>query len=316
MTELADDTQLRVAGRTATGFGFAALSAASFGLSGSLAAGLIAAGWTPAAAVTARVLVAAAVLAWPAYRCARRSAVFTRRGLVLIGTYGVIAVAGCQLCYFYAVAHLDVGVALLVEYTAPVAVVGWLWLRRGERPGRLTVIGAVLAAAGLVLVLDLTGGAHVDLVGLLWSLGAMVGAATYFVLSADGTTGLPGLVLAAASLAVAAVVLLVADALGLLPAHIATTSVRYAAGAVPWWLPVLGLGVVTAAVAYVSGIAATRRLGSRLASFVALGEVLAALVFAWLLLHQVPLAVQLLGGVLVLGGVVVVKLGEGGARVP
>jgi len=73
---------------------------------------------------------------------------------------------------------------------------------------------------------------------------------------------------------------------------------------------VLGLGVVTAALAYVTGIAATRRLGSRLASFVALTEVLAALGFAWILLGQAPRPVQLLGGALVLLGVVIVKSGE------
>ena len=77
-----------------------------------------------------------------------------------------------------------------------------------------------------------------------------------------------------------------------------------------WWLPVLGLGVVTAALAYVTGIAATRRLGSRLASFVALTEVLAALGFAWVLLGQAPRSIQLLGGALVLLGVVIVKSGE------
>ena len=45
-----------------------------------------------------------------------------------------VAVAGCQLAYFNAVEHVPVGVALLIEYTAPVAVVGWLWLRRGNGP--------------------------------------------------------------------------------------------------------------------------------------------------------------------------------------
>ena len=51
-------------------------------------------------------------------------------------------------------------------------------------------------------------------------------------------------------------------------------------------------------------------LGSRLASFVALAEVVAALLFGWLLLGQLPGPLQALGGVLVLAGVVVVKLGE------
>jgi hypothetical protein len=70
------------------------------------------------------------------------------------------------------------------------------------------------------------------------------------------------------------------------------------------------LGVVTAAVAYVSGIAASRRLGPRLASFVGLLEVLAGLLFAWALLGQLPGWVQVLGGLLVLTGVVVVRAGE------
>jgi drug/metabolite transporter (DMT)-like permease len=68
--------------------------------------------------------------------------------------------------------------------------------------------------------------------------------------------------------------------------------------------------VVTAAVAYATGIAASRRLGSRLASFVALLEVVAAVGFAWLLLEELPSALQLVGGALILAGVVTVKSGE------
>ena len=70
---------------------------------------------------------------------------------------------------------------------------------------------------------------------------------------------------------------------------------------------------VTAGLAYTTGIAAGRRLGSRLASFVALTEVLAAVVAAWLLLEELPGTTQLVGGLVVLAGVVTVKLGEGRA---
>jgi drug/metabolite transporter (DMT)-like permease len=75
-------------------------------------------------------------------------------------------------------------------------------------------------------------------------------------------------------------------------------------------VPVLLLGVVTAAVAYVAGIAASRRLGSRLASFVALIEVVFGVFWAWVLLDELPHVIQLVGGVLILAGVVAVKLGE------
>ena len=299
--------------RTATGLLLAFASATTFGMSGVLARGLIDTGWSAGAAVTVRTVIAATVLLVPGVLALRGRWHLVRANAGLITVYGIAAVAGAQLCYFYAVTYMQVSVALLLEYTAPVAVVLWLWLRHGHRPSGLTILGAAIAAGGLVLVLDVVSGADLSTVGVLWALGAMVGAATYFVISADESNGLPGISLAAGGLLVAGVVLGAAGALGLLPIRTSTDPAVYDGHAVPWWLPVLALGLVTAAFAYVTGIAAGRRLGSRLASFVALGEVLAAVVFAWLLLGELPRGIQLAGGLLVLAGVVVVKLGEGRA---
>ncbi|MFJ6673131.1 EamA family transporter [Actinosynnema sp. NPDC091369] len=308
MATMTHDTQ--VGGQLRAGLGFALLSASSFGLSGPLARGLMDAGWSSAAAVAARVLLAAAVLAPIAAVALRGRWRLLRRTAPLITAYGLVAVAGCQLAFFNAVAHMEVGVALLVEYTAPVAVVGWLWLRHGQRPTRLTVLGAGLGLLGLLLVLDVVSGARVSAVGVLWALAAMVGAAVYFVLNARDADGLPGVVLAAGGLLVGGVVLVLAGAVGVVPFAVSAGPVAFVGFTAAWWVPLLALGVVTAALAYVAGIAATRRLGSRLASFVALTEVVMALVFAWLLLGEAPGPVQLAGGALILGGVVAVKLGE------
>jgi len=79
---------------------------------------------------------------------------------------------------------MPVGVALLLEYLAAVLVVGWLWLRHGQRPRRLTVAGAAAAIAGLAMVLDLGGSARIDPVGVMWGLLAAVGLAIYFLLGA------------------------------------------------------------------------------------------------------------------------------------
>ena len=172
--------------------------------------------------------------------------------------------------------------------------------------------GAVVALVGLVLVLDLLSGADLSVVGVLWALGAMIGAATYFVMSAEEGNGLPPLALAAGGLIVGGVTLLLAGLVGLVPMATSSEAVEFVGATVAWWVPVLALGVITAAVAYVTGIAAGRRLGSRLASFVALSEVVMSLVFAWLLLGELPRPVQLLGGVVILAGVVMVKLDETG----
>lgn len=295
--------------RVGAGLLLAMASAASFGLSGSLAKSLIDAGWTPGAAVTVRILGSVLVLAVPAYVALRGRWHLLRGNAGFMSAYGLAAVATAQLCFFNAVAHIPVGVALLLEYTAPVAVVIWLWVRHGHAPRTLTFAGAGVAAAGLVLLLD-PGGGSVNLTGVLWGLGAMTGAAAYFVLSAQERNGLPPMVLAAGGLLVGGALIMAAGALGLVPMAVATADATLAGASLPWWAPVLLLAVVTAAVAYTTGIAATRRLGARLASFVALTEVLAAVLFAWLLLAQLPGWLQLAGGVLVLGGVVLVKLGD------
>lgn len=296
--------------RTVVGLALALVSAATFGTSGSLAKGLLEAGWSPAAAVTWRVTVGALVLAVPAGLAMRGRWHLLRRGWPSIALFGAVAVAACQLSFFLAVERLSVGVALLLEYLGLILVVGWLWLRHGERPRPLTVVGAGLAVAGLVLVLDVFGVVQIDPVGVLWGLCAAVGLAVYFVVSADERTGLPPLVVATGGLAVGAALLIVAGTLGLTSMQWSRTDVALAGSPVPWWLAVLALGLVAAAVAYATGVAATRRLGSKLASFVGLTEVLFAVLFAWLLLGELPAPVQLVGGLLILGGVVAVKSDE------
>lgn len=296
------------------GLALAVFSAGTFGTSGSFASSLIAAGWTPGAAVTARVVIATALLTVPALLQLRAHRVSVRAARTVV-LYGVVAVAGAQLCYFNAVAHLSVAVALLLEYSGILLVIGWGWVRHGHRPHRLTMVGGAAALGGLVLVLDLAGSHHVDTAGVLWGLGAAVGLATYFIIVADTEEALPPLAVAWGGLAVGAAVLGIAAGLGALSVQATRTDVTLVHHRVSWIVPVLGMAIVAGVLAYLSGIAAARRLGAKLASFVGLTEVLFAVVFAWLLLGQRLDAVQLAGGVLVVAGIALVRLDEMRIRV-
>ena len=300
---------MRTGSLSNAGLAVGVVSAATFGTSGSFASSLIDAGWTPGAAVTARVVIAMALLTLPALWQLRAHRVSLRAARTVV-LYGVIAVAGAQLCYFNAVSHLSVAVALLLEYSGILLVIAWGWARHGHRPQRLTLVGGVAALAGLVLVLDLAGSHHVDAAGVLWGLGAAVGLATYFVIVAETDEALPPLAVAWGGLAVGAVVLGMAAAVGALPVHATTADVRLVHHDVSWVVPVLGMAVIAGVVAYLTGIAAARRLGAKLASFVGLIEVLFAVVFAWLLLDQRLDAMQLGGGVLVVAGIALVRLDE------
>ncbi|HOZ57914.1 MAG TPA: DMT family transporter [Nakamurella multipartita] len=288
----------------------ALLTAAAFGTSGAFARSLIDAGWTPAAAVTARVSIAAVVLLVPSIVALRGRWSVLRRNLPMITAFGLIAIAGCQVAYFNAVQHLSVAVALLLEYMGIVLVVGWLWVRHRQRPRRLTVGGTVVSILGLALVLDLVGDATVDVVGVLWGLVAAIGLAVFFVMSAKSDPDLPPIVMAGGGMVIGAIALLALGAVGLLPLAATTADVVFAGQDVPWWVPILGLSLLAAVFAYVVGIMAARALGSKLASFVGLTEVLFAVLFAWLLLGQLPTVVQLLGGALIVAGVAMVRIDE------
>ena len=296
--------------RTAGGAGLALalLSAATFGTSGSFAASLIEAGWTPGSAVTARVLTAALLLTLPALLQLHGNGALLRRSSRTLTAYGIAAVAGAQLCFFMAVEHLSVAVALLLEYSGALLVVGYLWLRRDQRPGRLTAAGAAVAVTGLGLVLELIGNTRLDPVGVLWGLGAAVGLATYFVLSAETDDVLPPLVVAWAGLVIGGAALAVAGLVGVLPLAAPRTDVVLLDTEMSWLVPVLGLAVVAAAIAYVAGIFGARLLGAKVASFVGLTEVLFAVAFAWVLLGQSLGVQQLAGAVLVVAGIALVRV--------
>jgi drug/metabolite transporter (DMT)-like permease len=287
------------------------VSAAAFGTSGTFAAALIAAGWSPGAAVLTRIALAALILTVPAALRLRGQWLLLRRSAGRVAAYGLLAVAGAQWCYFNAVARIPVGVAILLEYLGVVLVVGWLWLRHGQRPRRLTIIGGVVAIAGLAMVLNLAGTAGINPAGVLWALGGAVGLAVFFVLSAgDEAEPLPPLVMTWAGMCVGTAALAALAGTGLLPLTASAGDVHVFGHQVSWIVPVLGLSLVAAVISYIAGIGAARRLGARLASFIGMAEVLFAILFAWLLLSQLPTPLQFVGGGFIMAGVAMVRLGE------
>jgi len=284
-------------------------SAAAFGTSGPFSKALLESGWSAGSIVLLRVIGAALILLGPALLAVRGRWPLVRAHLGTIAVFGLAAVAGCQVAYANAIEHLTVGVALLLEYLAVVLVALWVWLRTGRAPSRLTWIGMAAAISGLVLVLDVTGSSATSIVGVSWGLLAAVGLTVYFV-AAAAERGLPPIVLAAFGMVAGALGLAVLGLTGLLPMTFSAAPVQVGGATLPAWSAVVELAVVAAALAYLLGTVATRRLGSTVASFVGLTEVLFAVGFAWLLLGQRLSPVQLLGGLLVVAGIALVRVDE------
>jgi drug/metabolite transporter (DMT)-like permease len=293
----------------ATGLLIALASAAAFGGSGPFVKPLLEAGWSPSAAVAVRAGAAGLVLLPLALRSvAWRPGALTSSWRAVV-PFGVVGVAGTQLCYFAAIDRLPVGVALLIEYLGPVLLVLYTWGTTRRRPASVTLVGAVVATGGLFLVLDLTGATDLDPIGVAWALGAAVCLACYFTLSARRGE-LPTLALTASGLAVGAATTAAVGAVGLLPLSAVGGEVDLLGSTVPWWVPMAIVVLISTSFAYVSGVEAATRLGARVASFVGLIEVVFAVLLSWALLDEVPTAIQLLGGALIVAGVVLVRSGQ------
>ncbi|MET0898697.1 MAG: EamA family transporter [Mycobacterium sp.] len=303
------------------GLVFALGSALTFGLSGPFAKSLMTAGWSPTAAVTARLAVGAlamAVFATAVKPDWFKQALHNIRSVVL---YGLIPIAGAQLCYYNAVSHLSVGVALLLEYTAPLLVVGWIWVSTSRRPSNRTLAGVAMAVAGIMLVLGVFEGlssAQVNTVGVAWGLGAAICAACYFLMSDEVTTdgsGLDAITLSAGGLIVGAAAVATLGLTGLMPMVFTTNDVVVAGFTTSWVVPVALLALLPTAVAYTLGIGGVARLRPSFASLVGLSEVLFAVLWAWLLVGEAMSLTQAIGGLVVLGGLVLARSGDRSAPV-
>ena len=296
----------------------ALISAAAFGLSGTIVTPMLTAGWSPAAAVVVRLSIGALALAPWAVISMKGHWTRWRSMLGTIAVYGALAVAGVQFAYFQAVSTIPVAVALLLEYLGLVLVLVWLRVRRHQKVAWPAWMGAGVALTGMVLVLQLDRIDQLDLRGVSWGLAAAVGLAAYFILAdsprtdADNAvthTGepVPPPVLAAGGLGLGALGLLALCAVGVLPWTTSTLRLDYGGLTVPWWTAALALGGVSGAVAYASGILAVRRLGPRLAAFLALIEVLLAPATAALVLGQALAPIQWIGAVVVIVGIIIIR---------
>ena len=294
----------------ATGLLIAVASALAFSSSGPFVKPLLDGGWSLGAVLLVRMGLASLLLSPALIRAMRRERGFLRRHGLLIVAFGLTAVAGCQVFYFAAMQRMPVAVALLIQYIAPVLLVIAVWVRTRRAPSRLVIVGSAVAMAGLVLVVDISG-ARFDVLGTVFALCAAVCAAAYFVIAARAGDGLPPLALAAGGLVTGTAVMAILVLTGVLPFAAPSITVTVLGLEVPGILPLLWVGGVATTLGYALGVIAVPLIGSRVASFVGLSEVLFALGFAWLLLGETPAPVQFVGGAVLLVGVVLVRLDAG-----
>ena len=292
---------------TGTGLIIALVAAFTFGTSGALLKPLLESGWSPAAAVTARALMGGLLLLPVALVLVRGrwSAVWRARWRIV--AMALIGAGGTQLVYVAAIQRIPINTAILVEYMAPLLLVGFVWARTHRPPRPVVFIGSAVAVAGLILVVSPGGANSFDALGLTFAAIAAVGCAIYYVIAAAPSDGLPPIALASFGLLGGGLFIALVGLTGLVPFTANLDAVAVLDSSLPWWVLLLAIGALATAIPYATSITASEILGSRLASFVGLLEVVAAALYAWLLLGENLTLSQLLGGVLILAGIAFVR---------
>ena len=107
----------------------------------------------------------------------------TPRELAFLAVFGVAGLALVQLFYFLAIERLDIGIALVIQYLAPVFVALWARFVAKEPVRRRLWAAIALSLAGLTLVVELWRGVTLDGAGVAACLAAAVAYAGYVIMA-------------------------------------------------------------------------------------------------------------------------------------
>lgn len=266
------------------------------------------AGLSPQQVASARICLAAVLLLVGALLIRPSTLKLRRRDLPLLLAYGLAGVAIVQLLYFVAVARLPVGVAMLLEYTSPVLVTLWVrFVRRTVLP-RAAWYGVVLAMVGLVMVAQVWQGATLDMIGVGAAMAAAACSAAYYLLGERGVAAADPIGLGTWGLVVGAVAVLTVSRPWSIPGRLLAAPARLGSMHVPVWAVLVVMAVVATVLAYLASLGALRHLPPSVVSVVALLEPVVAIVLAWALLGQELSVTQIVGGVVLLSGALIVRL--------
>lgn len=227
----------------------------------------------------------------------------------LLLAYGVIGVSMTQFLYFVALERMPIGLALIIEFTAPIFVV--LWVRFGRRqPVRSTVwVGLLLALVGLALIAQVWQGFTLDGLGVAAAFGAAIALALFYLIGEHqqrGDSARDSLSLTMWGMGGAALFWAIVQPVWLFPwAEYSGLSAPLAGSGPQLPLPTLTAWMIVmgTALPFALAIASLAYITAAQASIVGMTEPLIASVIAWIVLAEVFTPVQIVGGVTVLAGV-------------
>jgi drug/metabolite transporter (DMT)-like permease len=297
--------------RTRLGYAMVAIAATLFAVNGSvskvvLGSGLSSLELTQIRNTSAAVLFLVFLLAF-----ARSRLRVDRRELAFLVLFGLVGVALVQWLYFVAIEHLPVGVALLIEFTAPLFVALFARYVYGEHIRRRIWVAVILVLSGLTLVVELWSGIALSTIGVTAALGGAFALAAYLLMAERERRHRDPASLSFYGFLVAALFWAVVQPLWQFPWSTLGKRVSLEGNlseyTAPVWLLVAFIVLIGTMVTFTLLTGALRYISATKASIVASLEPVVATVIAWAWLGETLGAAQLVGGVVVIAGILLAQ---------
>ncbi|MCW2769287.1 MAG: EamA family transporter [Aeromicrobium sp.] len=281
-----------------------------FGINGGVSRVAMGSGLSPESFTTLRIT--GATLVFVAYAaCFRRTALRRPRGtaVLLVFALGLVGVVGLQLTYNIAIDRLPLGIALLIEYLAPVLVVLWVRFVRKEpvRPRMWAAVG--LSIAGLAIVSRVWNGLAFDGLGIVMALLAAVCFAAYFLIGEHNVGFDDPLRVILWAFVVATVAMNLIEPIWTTPDLPERTSMlgRLDGHSVDPWLVVATVVVMGTVVPFFLEMFSLQHLPATIVTVVAMLEPVIANVLGWAWFRESLTPVQVVGACAVLAGIVLAQ---------
>ena len=231
----------------------------------------------------------------------------TRAELPWLLLFGVVGVALVQAFYFVAIERMYVGIALLIEFTAPIWILLFLrFVLKKQVPTGLWYAIA-LAFTGLLMITQIWSGLSVDQIGLVAAFLDALALAGYFLIGdLLGKTKSSGAI-ATWGFGVASLLLFFALPIWNFPFETLTNQMsllgRFEGFSLPGWVLVLWIVIMGTIAPYLFVISGLKLLSASTASIFGMIEPVLAGIFAWWWLSESLTGVQLIGCLVVIVGI-------------
>ena len=231
-----------------------------------------------------------------------------KQDMPILFAYGIIGFLMVQALYFVAITRLNVSVALILEFTAPIWIVLWLRFVKHKVVPSLMWVAIFLAFSGLVLIAQVWKGQTLDPIGVTCALLDGIVLASFFLLGEKLTAKRDVESLMVYGFGFASLGLAIAMPLWSYPTEIFTQSMnlqgRFDAFNLPGWVLIAWVIIMGTIVPYLLVVKGLKLLSASTSSVMGMAEPVLAGVFAWIWLSETWNFIQLVGGVTVIIGII------------